>query len=190
MKLSKEEMLKLIKKTMIEMDKKTGLQGAYVPVKFSSATNRKGSYHATIKYTRKNNRRVIEKFEPLYFTFSNCLFDGRYDIEVIKEVIKHEYIHYYCSIKYPTRQVHHGPEFKSACRRYGVNDSTTFKYKVNDDIEDLNIEKKLVYVLTCTNCKKETVRQKKSKVITNCKDYRCAICGGTLEASTDYRIIG
>lgn len=37
------------------------------------------------------------------------------------------------------------------------------------------------YILRCTNCGQEIKRQKKSKVITNYKRYRCGKCGGRLE---------
>lgn len=187
--MTQREMNDLIKETILEMDKQTGLKGIDIPIKFSSAVKTKGCFGSTIKYEIKNNRKVIKEFQPAYFKFSKYLFDGRYTVDIIKEVIKHEYIHYYCSVKYPTKKVHHGYEFKSACRKFGVNDSTTFNYDVNDDFKNLDSEKKLVYVISCTNCGQETIRQKKSRLVTDCKSYRCAICGGILECKQDRRVL-
>lgn len=187
--MNEKEIKNLINETMLEMDKKTGLNGSIIPITFTSSLKTKGTFNAKIIYQTINNRKVIKEFIPTHFSFSEYLFDGRYDLDIIKEVIKHEYIHYYCSVKYPKKIIHHGYEFKSACRKYGVDESTTFNHEVSEEFKESNLNKKLVYILTCTNCHSEIIRQKKSKAVTNCENYRCGSCGGTLTCSQDYRFL-
>lgn len=174
----------LVNKIIKEMDQKTGLNGSFLPVFFSNSTNRKGAF-----YSKKNNSKGVFINFPVKFKFSNYLFDGRYNTEVIEQVIKHEYIHYYCCVKYPTKIINHGEEFKNACLKYDVNPSVYFNYELNDNIENLNLEKKLVFVITCISCKNENIRQKETKIVKNINKYKCGVCGGKLECKKDYRLI-
>ena len=76
-------------------------------------------------FYRKNNGRI----EPLKFVFAQCLLDGSYSEEVVKEVIIHEYLHYYCDTITGVSNGHNS-YFKKMCRIMGISDSATFKYDI------------------------------------------------------------
>ena len=62
-------------------------------------------------YKKYNN-----KIEPLKFVFAEELLNGKYSEEVVKEVIIHEYLHYYCNTRSEERRV--GKECRSRWSPY------------------------------------------------------------------------
>ncbi|WP_294134297.1 SprT-like domain-containing protein [uncultured Clostridium sp.] len=95
-------------------------------------------------YKKYNN-----KIEPLKFVFAEELVNGNYSERVVKEVIIHEYLHYYCNTITNSNNGHN-KFFKTCCIKSGISSSTTFKY--NSEAEpDLS---KYKYKIYCSNCKK------------------------------------
>ena len=55
---------------------------------------------------------------PIKFVFSYTLINGSYPEEVVKEVIIHEYLHYYCN-SITKRNNGHNKFFKECCLKSG-----------------------------------------------------------------------
>ena len=64
---------------------------------------------------------------PIKFVFSYTLINGSYPEEVVKEVIIHEYLHYYCN-SITKRNNGHNKFFKECCLKSGISPNATFKY--------------------------------------------------------------
>lgn len=172
-----------VKEIIIQLDKKTNLRGQDIPIEVSNnMIKRKGYFR--YKFVKKN-----EKYElvPIKFVFSKILFDGRYEDDVVKYVIYHEYIHYYTEYynSNKPKSINHGIEFKLNCKKFGISSNTFFKEKITN-FE--NVPKKDVYVIKCNRCDNEMIRLKKSKLVTHIDSFRC-ICGGKLEVTKEQRYV-
>lgn len=131
------------------------------------ATKRMGAF-----FYRKTSKGI----EPIKFVFSYYLVNGNYSEEVVKEVIIHEYIHYYCDTKMGTTNGHNRI-FKTMCRICKISDEATFKYKplqIND--KKLNDKLQKEYYIYCSECnkivcihkRKDAVERKVNNYISKC----------------------
>lgn len=100
----------------------------------------------------------------------------RTDRQKVKTILAHEVLHtcYGC--------YNHGSRWKSYAGR--MNRDLGYEIKTTTTYEELGLtapERKvhIRYVITCTRCGRQFYRQKKSKLITNIRHYRCQ-CGGKL----------
>ena len=112
-------------------------------------------------YKKYNN-----KIRPLKFVFAEELVNGKYSEEVVKEVIIHEYLHYYCNTITNSNNGHN-KFFKDCCIKSGISSSTTFKYNSESKF-DLSKYKYKIYCSNCKNlyvCMLEKMQQKKNKII-------------------------
>lgn len=89
------------------------------------------------------------KITPIKLVFAECLINGSYKEEIVKEVIIHEYLHYYCDTSTNINNGHNR-FFKMCCIKSGISNSTTFKYNNENYI---NMEK-YKYKIYCSRCKK------------------------------------
>lgn len=173
-----------IKEVIKEISIKMGKDATYIPIRISKRmTSTKGTY--SFRTIRKNIR-------PIGFAFSDCLLNGDYEEEVVREVIIHEYIHFYVNALY-NRNCHHDGNFKRYCRKAGISDETYFKHEAlksnNNSTDDstANIKKarkntNYKYKVTCTSCNRSFYRHRFNKGISHFKDnYACAYCYGKLE---------
>ncbi len=95
-----------------------------IPIEISSrATKRMGAF-----FYKKNKNRI----EPIKFSFAKSLLDGRYNEDIVREVIIHEYIHYYCDTKMGISNGHNNI-FKAMCRICKISDNTKFRYESGID---------------------------------------------------------
>lgn len=90
-----------------------------------------------------------ETIEPIKFVFANNLINGSYEEDIVKEVIIHEYLHYYCDTT-TNKKNGHNKFFKSCCIKSNISDSTKFKYYKNEDTS----LKKYKYKIYCSKCDK------------------------------------
>ena len=104
------------------------------------ATKRMGAF-----FYKRNGNNII----PIKFVFAYTLINGSYSKEVVREVIIHEYLHYYCNT-ITNANNGHNKFFKACCIKSGISSSTTFKYN-NTTEKDLS---KYKYKIYCSNCKK------------------------------------
>ena len=65
-----------------------------------------------------------ESIVPIKFVFAKRLIDGNYPEEVVREVIIHEYLHYYCDTKTGLSNGHN-KFFKSMCLKCGISSKAT-----------------------------------------------------------------
>ena len=104
------------------------------------ATKRMGAF-----FYKRNGNNII----PIKFVFAYTLINGSYSKEVVREVIIHEYLHYYCNTITNSNNGHN-KFFKACCIKSGIPSNTTFKY--NNELKyDLS---KYKYKIYCSNCKK------------------------------------
>ena len=82
------------------------------------ATKRMGAF-----FYKRNGNNII----PIKFVFAYTLINGSYSKEVVREVIIHEYLHYYCDLS-TNKSNGHNKFFKKCCLASGISDNTTFKY--------------------------------------------------------------
>ncbi|MGG7130849.1 SprT-like domain-containing protein [Clostridium perfringens] len=147
-----------------EISEKMGLDATKIPIEISSKMKRrKGQFMFVCIKTPKS-------IHPLKFKFSNILLDGNYEEDVVREVIIHEYVHFYTNT-INKKNCYHDYRFKLNCRKAGISDSTYFTaggvgYK---------------YKIVCSKCGRKCYRYKlKYDMKTYLKRFKCQ-CGGTLE---------
>ena len=93
------------------------------------------------------------KIIPHSFRFSEVLLSGIYEENVVRNVIIHEYAHFYCNVK--TQQNHmHDDFFKSICKRLGISSETYFKQLLPEI-------KKKGYILVCSKCGQKVAQRRK-----------------------------
>lgn len=128
----------------------------------------------------KVNKRAIKRFGQCRRIMSN---DYEFEIEINHKLLSlkkekamntvvHEILHTVDGC------MNHGKKWQSHAltmnRKFGYDISRTTSY------EKLGLERpKAKYVVACNNCSNIFRRQRKSKLITNINQYRCA-CGGKL----------
>ena len=79
---------------------------------------------------------------PIKFVFSYTI-NGSYPEEVVKEVIIHEYLHYYCN-SITKRNNGHNKFFKECCLKSGISPNATFKYNSEKQQKD-SVDKGVLY---------------------------------------------
>lgn len=108
-----------------------------IPIEISKrAKRRMGAF-----FYRNNHLGI----EPIKLVFAHDLLDGKYSESVVKEVIIHEYIHFYCDVKTGVSNGHNRL-FKEMCKANNISTSTTFRYGIN------NLEVGKVYKIYCRGC--------------------------------------
>jgi predicted SprT family Zn-dependent metalloprotease len=110
---------------------------------------------------------------------SERLLEDNLDIQIALNTIMHEMLHTIPGC------FNHGKKWKTYASyinqklpQYNIT-----RVAVNDSVGVHTEHEKPVfnYVLRCSGCGQEIKRQRKSKVITNYKKYRCGKCGGRFE---------
>lgn len=126
--------------------------------RFGSCKKTKGMVHSTY-----------------HIEISDVLLEG--GAQTIKEIMAHEILHTCPS------GMNHGPAWKAHCRKmeakYGYQLNRTSSYAVLG-IEDPRKEKQYRYMVECTRCGQQILRQRKSALTTQTSKYRCR-CGGNLK---------
>ena len=132
-----------------------------IPVQISKrATKRMGAFFYK-KYTNK--------IEPMKFVFAEDLVKGSYQEKIVKEVIIHEYIHYYCDTRTGVSNGHN-KVFKEVCRKVGISDKATFRYNTekNSTGKRYNIYCSNCNKLVCVHKRKDAAHRKVDEYISKC----------------------
>lgn len=172
-----------IRKILMELDIKTGLEGAKLPIKISSRMIKTKGY---FKYNKIYNTKTKKTtYVPEGFNFAKILLDGRYSEEVVRDTIIHEYSHFYCTVKYTTI-VGHGIEWKRICKSLGGSGETYFKATANEEVIDKTKGTRDCYVIECLECGSKAIYLRKTeklkKLLRNLKNFRCGKCKGKLKS--------
>jgi len=122
--------------------------------------------------------------EALKLKFTDKMLDGRWNIDYVDEIIKHEVIHYLL-FKLGYYKESHGIMFQKYCRKLGCSLTTGHSNPIESSIcnkitkSDPKSSKKM-YAVKCMNCGMRHERKTLSRVITHPQDYRCK-CKGILK---------
>lgn len=112
------------------------------------------------------------------FKFSRNLLCGKYKESVVKNVILHEYAHFYVNVK-TNKDQKHGKLFKEICRMIGISDETYFK-------EKLILKPKKGYIIYCKKCGgKVASRRRIDSVLNICKNKISNCCSKGLYYKED-----
>ena len=128
------------------------------------ATKRMGAF-----FYKRNEKKII----PIKFVFAYTLLNGSYSEQVVREVIIHEYLHYYCDLS-TNKSNGHNKFFKECCLASGITDSTTFKYfnEVNNKDAKYKIYCSKCRKLVCVHVRKDAAMRKVSFYISKCCNGR------------------
>ena len=130
-----------------------------IPVEVSTrAKKRLGAFF----YKNINN-----KIEPIKFVFSYNLLSGKYSEEIVKEVIIHEYIHYYCNVKY-NRNNGHNNIFKEMCIKNNISPKATLRVESFDKSYKYKIYCSKCDKVVCLHMRKDAAERKIKKYISRC----------------------
>ena len=93
------------------------------------------------RMTRCRGRYTYKRIDltPIKFTFAKNLLDGSYNYETVKQVIIHEYCHFYTDSKY-NYACGHDSRFKMICRKAGISDNTYFNIIKDIEILEMIVE--------------------------------------------------
>ena len=112
-------------------------------------------------------KNIDNKIIPLKFVFAYDLLNGKYDENIVEEVIIHEYLHYYCDVK-TNKSNGHNIYFKEMCIKNNISTKAT--------MNNNNIDLKNKYKIYCSNCsklvcvhiRKDAAERKVNKYISTC----------------------
>ena len=117
------------------------------------------------------SKRATKRMGAFFYT----LINGSYSKEVVREVIIHEYLHYYCDLS-TNKSNGHNKFFKKCCLASGISDNTTFKY-----FNEENNNKKYKYKIYCSKCRKLVcVHVRKDATIRKVSSYISKCCNARL----------
>lgn len=121
------------------------------------------------------------KVLPREFRFSTRLLCGEFPEEMVRNVLIHEYAHFYANV---TTNVNNGHNafFKSVCTRLEIPTDTLFKGN-----KSMVFPKKKGYVLTCTKCGENVaVRRRKDAAMEIRKKNISGCCEAKLDIEVDF----
>ena len=133
-----------IRKVLNQLDEDLSYSSKKVPIIFN---NRLKNTLACFAFDYKGNNLI-----PLSFEFSNYIKDGFIPEDIVVDIIKHEYIHFYINTKF-NKDYGHDSNFKYYCKKIGISGKadTLLPKAVSLAInKDRNIKPK--YKITCTGC--------------------------------------
>lgn len=134
-----------VRKLLAETGEKMGFDCAHVPVEVSSRMEKTmGSF------LFREKEGIITAHA---FRFAQVLLSGYYHESVVRNVILHEYAHFYANVK-DNRNHKHDAYFKKVCEELGIPTHTYFK-------ELLPRNKKNGYILVCSKCGSKVAARRK-----------------------------
>ena len=108
----------MIRREMEKLDRKTGLSGAKLPIRFSNGYSTLGMFHC-------------EKSSDMWFSFSTKYYhDDNFSREEALDTIKHEYAHYMNHVLY--RGTGHDRTWRKCCTDVGAVATRLYSGMFND----------------------------------------------------------
>lgn len=149
-----------VKKVLGEAGEVMKFSPAYVPVQISMRMEKTmGSFLFKVKDG------VLTAYA---FRFSAVLLSGEFEDQVVRDVILHEYAHFYANVKTQMNH-HHDDLFKSICIELGAPPHTYFK-------ELLPSTQKKGYILVCKKCGKPVARRRRIDAVENIVRNKISTC--------------
>ena len=129
---------------------------------------------------RTNNLGKAHYAPSMKFSFSFRMLDGRFSVDTIDDIIKHEVGHFLAKFRYGFRQGHN-ENFKKIAREFGFNGGATADIQIVEGFKETSVTKKVIqrspsvakYRVYCTSCGKEWFKSRKSKLINYPQTYIC-----------------
>lgn len=146
--------------------KKTGVSPKDIPIKISSRMEKTfGAFQFKLK---------DGKVEPIAFKFSLKLLSGDFDEETVIGTIGHEYVHFYVNVRDNVNH-NHDAVFKKTAESLGVPQDTYFT-------APFERKEKAGYIITCSECGKETARRRRKDVALKIRrHYRSGCCHAKMD---------
>ena len=120
----KQHTLEDVKKIIKELDKKTNMQFSKIEIKVSKRMTSTIAY-ASMHISRKKG--VIEKIEPVNFTFSYYILQAMLTKEQFEAIVIHEYAHLLTNIK-NKKDCCHNKLFVDECLSLGLKETQATPY--------------------------------------------------------------
>jgi predicted SprT family Zn-dependent metalloprotease len=134
----------------------------------------------------KFSKKLIENkivFTPVEFVFSDRLLNGICKEDTVRNIIGHEFAHFYCTI-IDQQNNGHNDRFKRVCSNLGISSKFWGTCSFIDELS--NYDKKEYHIL-CSNCDKlVAVAQRKSRVDNLIKNSISACCKAKLKYKDGY----
>lgn len=134
----------------------------------------------------KFSKKLIDNkivFTPVEFVFSDRLLNGICKEDTVRNIIGHEFAHFYCTI-IDQQNNGHNDRFKRVCSNLGISSKFWGACSVIDELS--NYDKKEYHIL-CRNCDKlVAVAQRKSRVDNLIKNSISACCKSKLKYKDGY----
>ena len=151
--------------------KKIGIDN--IPIRISKKMTRS---LGIFKFSRKLKDNSIV-YTPVEFVFSDKLLNGMCKEDTVRNIIGHEFAHFYCTIVNQQNNGHNDI-FKRACFNFGI--SSKF-WGTNSSIGELNVYDKKEYQIFCSNCNKlVAVAQRKNRLNNLLKNNISSCCRAKL----------
>lgn len=166
--------IKDIRLVLNEVSEKMGLDCSNIPVFINKRLKTcKGKFIKDIQVVNGK-----KKFSNMRFQIAANLLTGNYKEENVREVIIHEYIHYYTDVT-ENESCYHDHRFKYNCRKAGISDSTYLTFDVN--------KSDYKYTITCLDCNKKFNKNRlKGGIEYYTKNFICKTCKGSLSVTKHY----
>ena len=140
------------------------------------ATKRLGAF-----FYKKNKYRI----EPVKFVFASILLNGEYPEDVVREVIIHEYLHYYCDTK-SGQSNGHNRFFKEMCIKCGISPRATIDCNSLNNIRN-SYSNEVTYKIYCINCGKIVcIHKRRDAADRKVKNYISRCCNSRLKSIKSY----
>lgn len=164
-----------IRRVFQGLDKASGLAGSTLPIRISKSYGKYASY-----YPPRPGKQEYFQFSQLLMKKELC------SEELFLDTVGHEYCHYYCEHRYSFPVSPHGPQWKEACRRFGVNPrycALTESDEKYQKAREAYRQEHAKYRLTCPSCKNQGYYYRKTPFLQALlknpgkSPGRCARCG-------------
>lgn len=162
--MGREFTIKDIRQLLDEAGQKMGLACDQVPVEISRRMVR--TYGLFIF------RRGRQALEPVAFRFAARLLDGDFAEDIFRQVVLHEYAHFYANTK-DNKNHGHDRVFKETCRRLGIPEDTKLITPSHDQRPG--------YAIYCKACGKLVAQRRRRDTAQRLVNgYRSACCQARL----------
>ena len=157
---------------LAETGDKAGLATKGIPV---SISDRMEKTMGSFVFKEKDG-----KIKAHEFKFSARLLSGEFDEEIVKNVIIHEYAHFYANVTIGKNNGHNAV-FKNVCRSLGIPDDTLFT------APGTRVIRKKGYKLVCSSCGETVaVRRHRDAAVDIVKYKISGCCEAKIKAMTGY----
>ena len=164
-----------IRELLNELDKKSGYNSSDIPIILSKRFTK---CQGQVRYLTYLGVTTV-----VHFKFNFNTFDGMIPEELAKEIITHEYVHFFCIQKYK-KSCKHNHLFKKHCIEFNIPPKSTIS--MNQYIDPQKSNHKYTVKCESEDCGIVSYRQRVKNVDYFKRWYRCSKCRSTLDIVQNY----